>query len=206
MKQQAGLPGGVSRETRERLTLFAGLLLRWNRTINLISRRDEPVLWERHIADSLALIPVLPPEARTAADLGSGAGFPGLVIAIATDRHVHLVESDHRKSAFLREAARATAAPVTVHATRIEVAPLPPMPLITARALAPLATLLDWAGPHLAPNGICVFPKGRTAEEELTAAAERWHMRVERFPSPSDPAATILRLSEIARAGPTDRP
>ncbi len=136
--------------------------------------------------------------------MGSGGGFPGLIIAIATNRHVHLIESDQRKAAFLREAARATAAPVTVHASRIEAAPLPPVPLVTARALAPLTTLLDWATHHLTSNGVCVFPKRRTAEEELTTAAERWHMRIERFPSPTDPAATILRLSEIARAGPSD--
>jgi len=204
VKQAASPSAGVSRETRARLQLFAELLLRWNRTINLISRRDEAVVWERHIEDSLALIPALPEGIALAADMGSGGGFPGIVLAVATGCHFHLVESDQRKSTFLREAARVTAAPVTVHAARIEDAILPKLPLITARALAPLDTLLGWAAPHLAPGGICVFPKGRTAAEELTVAAERWHMRVERFPSPTDPAATILRLSEIARAGPSD--
>jgi len=193
----------VSRETEERLERFATLLLRWNPTINLISRKDEAELWPRHIRDSLALVPLLPQDATIAADLGTGGGFPGLILAIATGRHFHLIEADQRKSAFLREAARETAAPVTVHTTRIEQAKLAPVPLITARALAPIAKLLDWATPLLTPDGICILPKGRTAEEELTAAQERWHMRVERFPSPTDPAATILRLSEIARVGPS---
>jgi 16S rRNA (guanine527-N7)-methyltransferase len=112
------------------------------------------------------------------------------------------VEADQRKCAFLREAARATAAPVTIHPTRIEALHLPPQRLVTARALAPLPTLLAWAVPLLAPDGICLFPKGRSVEDELTAAAREWHMRVERFPSPTDPAATFLRLSEITRAGP----
>jgi 16S rRNA (guanine527-N7)-methyltransferase len=203
VKRPAERLDGVSRETGDRLAIFAELLLRWNGTINLISRRDEPLLWTRHIADSLALMPALPRGLAEAADFGSGGGFPGLVLAIATGCHFHLVESDRRKSAFLREAARATSAPATIHAVRIEAASLPAMKLITARAVASLATLLDWATPHLAPGGICLFPKGRTVEQELTAAAEQWQMRVERFPSPSDPAATILRLSEIARAGPT---
>lgn len=191
-------------ELEQRLRQFTDLLLRWNRTINLISRRDEPLIWDRHIRDSLALLTAVPPDGGPAADLGSGGGFPGLVLAIATDRHFHLVESDQRKCAFLREAARETGASVTIHPSRIETAALPQVSLITARALAPLPTLLDWATPHLAPGGVCIFPKGRTAEDELTAAAERWHMRVDRFPSPTDPAATILRLSEIARAGPPD--
>ena len=128
--------------------------------------------------------------------------MPGLVLAIATDRPFHLVESDQRKAAFLREAARAVAAPATVHAQRIEGLNLAPAPLITARALAPLPKLLEWANPFLAPGGICVFPKGKSAEDELTAAAAGWHMRVQKTPSRTDPAALILSISEIARVGP----
>jgi len=192
-------PPLVSRETEHRLRQYADLVLRWNRTINLISKGDEPHIWTRHIEDSLNLIPHLPQTFSHAIDLGSGAGFPGLVLAIATNQSFVLIESDQRKAAFLREAARVTGAPATIHAVRAESANLPPAPLITARALAPLATLLSWAHPLLAPGGCCVFPKGRTAEDELTVARRQWHMHVEQWPSPLDPSAHILRLSEIAR-------
>jgi 16S rRNA (guanine527-N7)-methyltransferase len=121
------------------------------------------------------------------------------VLAIATGRHFDLVEADQRKAAFLREAARITEAPATVHAVRIEAVRLAPAPLVTARALAPLPVLLGWAVPLLAPGGVCVFPKGRTAEEELTQARRQWHMRVEQWSNPLAPDARILRLSEIAR-------
>jgi 16S rRNA (guanine527-N7)-methyltransferase len=191
----------VSRETKDRLVAYIDLLLRWNRTINLIARGDESVIWERHIADALALLPLLPPDFPRAIDLGSGAGLPGLILAIATGKPFDLVEADQRKAAFLREAARATHAPMTVHAARIETVSLPPAPLITARALAPLPTLLRWAERFLAPGGVCIFPKGRSAADELTAAAAQWHMHVERFASPTDPQATILRISEISRVG-----
>lgn len=199
MKQTPASLPAVSRETADKLDSYVGMILAWNRTINLVSRRDEALLRERHIMDSLALLPYLPAEFDRAIDLGSGAGFPGLVLAIATGRHFDLVEADNRKAAFLREAARVTGAPVTVHAIRIEGARLPPAPLITARALAPLTTLLTWARPLLAPGGVCIFPKGRTALEELTQASAQWHMQVEQWPSPLDPCARILRLSEISR-------
>lgn len=189
----------VSPETRGRLTAYVDLLLRWNRTINLISRRDESAVWQRHIGDSLALIPALPANFSHAIDLGSGAGLPGLVLAIATGQHFHLIESDQRKAAFLREATRLTAATATIHPVRIETAKPPPAPVVTARALAPLTTLLDWAAPLLALGGSCIFPKGRTVQDELTQASARWHMRVEPLANPADPAGTILRISEISR-------
>jgi 16S rRNA (guanine527-N7)-methyltransferase len=176
------------------------LLLRWQRTINLISPRDVDQVWTRHIADSLQLAALIPPGTNRAIDLGSGAGLPGLVLAIATGIAFDLVEADQRKAAFLREATRITSATATIHATRIETARLAPAPLITARALAPLATLLAWASPLLAPGGICLFPKGRGAEDELTAAAAQWQMHTHRTPSQTDPSATIFRISEIGPA------
>lgn len=189
----------VSRETSDRLERFGDLVLSWNRTINLVSRRDEAQLRDRHIADSLNLLAYLPSGFDRAIDLGSGGGFPGLVLAIATGRPFDLVEADQRKAAFLREAARVVAAPVRVFPERIEAVRVPPAPLVTARALAPLSTLLAWATPLLAPGGVCVFPKGRSAAEELTQAQTEWHMRVEQWPSALDPSARILRLSEITR-------
>jgi 16S rRNA (guanine527-N7)-methyltransferase len=191
----------VSRETLDR---FAALLLVWNRTVNLISRRDEPRLWERHIADSLQLVPLLPTAATSAIDLGSGAGFPGLVLAIASGLQFHLVESDQRKAAFLREAVRVTRAPALVHATRIEMAKLAPAPLITARALAPLPRLLGLAAPLLGPGGQCLLMKGEDAATELTHARSKWQMQVDRFPSQTSPNACILRISHLRRVNPSD--
>lgn len=191
----------VSRETEDRLQIFIDLLLRWNGTINLISRGDEPHVWERHILDSLALLPAIPPDAGRVIDLGSGGGFPGIVLAVSSGLRFELVESDQRKAAFLREAARATGADVKVHCARIENCRLDPAAVVTARALAPLDRLLTLATPLVAPGGVCVFPKGRTVAEELTAAENHWHMHIERFTSAADPQSTILRLSEIRRAG-----
>ena len=201
MKHSPNIGNDVSRETLAVLEAYVGLLLRWNRTINLISRRDEAVIWDRHIADCLALQPLLPEYFSHAIDLGSGGGLPGIVLAICTGKPFHLVESDQRKATFLREVVRTLALPVTVHAVRIEVAQIPPAPVITARALAPLTALLGLSERLLAPNGICIFPKGRTVDEELTTAASEWHMKVEPVSSPTDPAARFLRISEIQRVG-----
>jgi 16S rRNA (guanine527-N7)-methyltransferase len=184
-----------------RLDAYRGLLLAWNARINLIAPTDAAAIDRRHIEDSLQLLPLLPPEGPLA-DLGSGGGLPGLVLAAAEpDREWHLVESDRRKCAFLIEASRIMELSVArIHPVRIEDATLPPLAGLTARALAPLIKLLPEAARLLAPGGIALFPKGRNAEAELTEAARDWTMQVERHPSRTDPAATILRLSEIRRA------
>lgn len=190
----------VSRETEERLRTYLRLLLNWNARINLIAGADEEEAWHRHVLDSWQLLPLLPPGPL--ADLGSGGGLPGLVIAIGRAEETHLIESDRRKAAFLMEAARALGLHhVRVHPARIEAARLPPLQVVTARALAPLTDLLGHAARILASGGAAVFPKGRNAEAELTAAAPHWLMRTERFPSRTDAQATILRLSEIRPAG-----
>lgn len=186
----------VSRETEARLRAYLRLLLDWNRKINLVAAAPEEVLWQRHVMDGWQLLPLLPDGPL--ADLGSGGGLPGLVLAIGREQETHLVESDRRKAAFLMEAARALGLPhVRVHPQRIEAARLPSIQVVTARALAPLAELVPHAARILGPGGVAVFPKGRTAEAELTAAAPHWFMRVERFASRTDAAATIFRLSEI---------
>ncbi len=200
MKHSPGYRNDVSRETWERLEAYVSLLLRWNRTINLISRSDEAQIWSRHIDDSLDLTRLLPSSFSHATDLGSGGGLPGLVLAIATNHPFHLIEADQRKAAFLREAARTVGAAVTVYASRIEAAAPPPAPVITARALAPLSQLITWALPHLAPHGVCIFPKGRASAAELSDAQKEWTMRVETTPSTLDPTACIYSISEIARA------
>jgi 16S rRNA (guanine527-N7)-methyltransferase len=191
----------ITGELRERLTLYADLLSKWNPTIRLISPQDLAALWPRHIEDSLQLVPFLPDDLDGAIDLGSGGGLPGLVLALASGVHFDLVESDGRKAAFLREAALATAAPVTVHAERIETVSIPPQRLVTARALAPLAKLLDLAYPLLAPGGQCLFPKGERAEAELQEAAQRWSMRVQSIPSRTSPDARLLLVHDIYPRG-----
>ncbi len=189
----------VSRETEERLRAYAALVAEWNPRINLVSPRDMPRLWERHVMDCTQLAPLLP--GGVLGDIGSGGGLPGLVLAIMRQGPVHLVESDRRKSAFLLEAARRLDLPhVTVHPRRIADARLPPLAALTARALAPLAELLPHAHRLLAPGGVAVFPKGRGVDAELTQAAAGWLMQVERLPSATDPDSTILRLTEVRPA------
>lgn len=155
----------VSRETRERLDIYAGLLRKWQRSINLVGPRTIGDLWNRHFTDSAQLLPLIPsaetPTTRVLVDFGSGAGFPGLVLAILGAGEVHLIESDQRKATFLREVARATGTPVTVHAKRIEqVAPFP-ADVVSARALAPLNDLLGFAAPFLRPDSLCLWLNSR---------------------------------------------
>jgi 16S rRNA (guanine527-N7)-methyltransferase len=189
----------VTPDTTERLRRFADLLLRWNVTLNLIAPGDAAVVWDRHIADSLQLVRLMPPEIARAVDLGSGGGFPGLVLAIATGVHFDLVESDRRKAAFLRTAVLETGASATVHNCRIEQASVPPAPLVTARALAPLPRLLPLAARLLTPDGICLFLKGTTVGDELTAAEQDWAFTAERIRSETSPAGVVLRISLLRR-------
>jgi len=201
MMGHAGVLDDVSRETRDRLTAYADLLVRWNARINLVSRPDLAQLWPRHIADSLQLAALIPQGARVV-DMGSGGGFPGLVIAMATDAHVTLIESDQRKAAFLREASRVAGVRTRVIAARIEAAEAGPADIVTARALAPLPQLLQWGVRFLDKEGFCLFLKGKNADEELNAANAAnadWRMAVTRIPSRTDADGIILRLSDIRR-------
>lgn len=193
----------LSPDLERRLRAYVRLLLAWNERINLIGRMDAATIWQRHILDSAQLAPLLPAETGRVIDLGSGAGFPGLVLALVAGCHVDLVEADTRKAAFLREAARLTGADASVYPARAESLRLPPARIITARALAPLPRLLALAMPLLAPGGVCLFLKGKTADDELTAARREWHMLVERFPSTTHPSATLLRLREITPVSPS---
>lgn len=190
---------GVSADTLARLETLVALLFKWQARINLVGRGTVADVWRRHVLDSAQLAPLVPAAARTVVDLGSGAGFPGLVLAILGVGGVHLVESDARKCAFLREAARLTGATVTLHGARAEaLAPLA-ADVVTARALAPLPVLLDLAEKFIQPHTICVFPKGRNAEQELTESQKTWMMTVSRIESLTDPQGTILKLEDISR-------
>jgi 16S rRNA (guanine527-N7)-methyltransferase len=191
----------VSRETLGRLQAYVDLLVAWNQRLNLVGRGTIDDLWRRHMLDSAQLHALLPVSAKTLVDLGSGAGFPGLVLAIMGGPHVHLVESDQRKAVFLREAVRVAGAAATVHAARIEAVPALAADVVTARALAPLDNLLDLAAPFLRPHTVALFLKGRAAADELTLAGQRWKMAADLLPSQSDPTGTILRLDHIERSG-----
>jgi 16S rRNA (guanine527-N7)-methyltransferase len=197
----------VSRETEERLAIYVDLLARWRKVTNLISEATFADVWRRHIADSAQLVSLMP-GAKRWVDLGSGAGFPGMVVAIQlagqAGAAVHLIESDQRKCAFLREVARATGAPAHIHAARIEaVAPesLMPVDAVTARALAPLPTLLGFAKLWIAEGAIGIFPRGRTSEAQIRANPDTPEMRFETVASKIDARAAILivRRTESAQ-------
>ena len=188
----------VSRETAARLDRFVALLIAWEEHTNLIARSTIPVIWTRHIADSLQLL-ALAPQTKVWADLGSGAGFPGLVLACALAQsrgaEVHLVESVGKKAAFLREAVRVTGAPAIVHAMRIEdfVDKAPEsIEAVTARALAPLPKLLSLAYPLLKKGAVGLFLKGQDVGSELTAAAKYWKIQSDLVRSRTDQRAQIL--------------
>jgi len=189
----------VSRETLARLEAYAELLTRWSARINLIGRDTIADLWRRHILDSAQLRAFVPDRARNMIDLGSGAGLPGLVLAILGVPGVELLEADSRKCAFLREAARITEALVTLRPCRIEAVSPHPVDFVTARACAPLDRLLGLAEPFLAPDSECLFLKGERVVEELTLARKRWTMTPSLHQSRSDPRGVVLRLQQVAR-------
>ena len=198
----------VSRETLAKLELYHQLLVRWNGTINLVSRNSLADPWRRHFLDSAQLMDHMPPaprdRPRIVVDLGSGAGFPGLVLACLGAGAVHLVEADQRKTVFLRETARKIGVKIIVHGARIEALAPVAADLVVARACAPLSQLLlysarfaEGANSELPP---CLFLKGKNLDEELTEAKKAWNMTHERLPSRSDPTGTILRIGIASRA------
>jgi 16S rRNA (guanine527-N7)-methyltransferase len=191
---------GVSADILARLERYAWLVAHWQARINLVGPDTLADIWSRHMLDSAQLVPLLPPGAATLVDIGSGAGFPGLVIAIMTSLRVTLVESDRRKAVFLGEVSRETSTPVEILSRRAESVHKDPADVITARALAPLPQLLTLSRGFSGTGTVYLLPKGRHAEVELTETGKSWTMRVERFPSVTDPASTLLRLTEVTRA------
>jgi len=183
-----------------RLSTHLELLGRWQRAVNLVgpSTLNDP--WRRHVLDSAQLLDHLPAPTRTLVDLGSGAGFPGMVLAILGVPGVHLVEADRRKAAFLREVARATATDVVIHAARTEAMAGFAADVVTARGLAPLPRLLELAEPFVGPGSVAVLLKGGSVASELTRAARNWHMDAKTWPSRSDARGVVLQLKEIHRA------
>jgi 16S rRNA (guanine527-N7)-methyltransferase len=188
----------VSRETLGRLEAYVALLTKWNARINLVGPATIPDVWRRHILDS-AQIHAQVADAGVLVDLGSGAGLPGLIVALLGGPEVHLIEADMRKCMFLHEAARVTGTKLTIHNKRIEAAPKIEADIVTARALAPLTQLLDHAVRFLKPSGKCVFLKGARQADELTEARKTWQMNVTERPSLSDPSGVILEVESPAR-------
>ena len=195
----------VSRETEARLDRFVELLLRWQQTTNLISAATIPNLWTRHVADSLQLLD-LAPDAKVWIDFGSGGGFPAIPVACALADtpgcQVHLVESNGKKAAFLREAIRATGVPALVHQKRIEDCGDSfgdKVDAVSARALAPLKILCDQAFPLIAKGALGLFPKGQDVAAELTEAAKYWRIEAETVPSRTSPEGCIVVVRDLAR-------
>jgi 16S rRNA (guanine527-N7)-methyltransferase len=189
----------VSRETMGRLEAYLDLLKRWQKAINLVSNASLADPWRRHFLDSAQLMSHLPESPCRIADLGSGAGFPGLVLAILGAGEAHLIESDGRKCAFLREAARLTGAQTPVHEGRIEAVDPIGADLVTARALAPLGKLLDYAVRHLKPGGLCLLLKGKGVEDELTEARKEWNMTFHKSVNHVEKKGWILHIGNITR-------
>jgi 16S rRNA (guanine527-N7)-methyltransferase len=195
----------VSRETEQRLDRFVDLLLHWQRTINLISPSTIPELWTRHVADSLQLLD-LAPTAKVWVDLGSGGGFPGMPIACAMTETpqtiVHLIESNGKKAAFLREAIRLTGVAAEVHQMRAEdygESSGDKVDVVSARALAPLKTLCDQAFPLIARGAVGLFPKGQDVDAELTEAAKYWKLEASKVPSKTSPKGCIVVVRGLSR-------
>jgi 16S rRNA (guanine527-N7)-methyltransferase len=195
----------VSRETATQLDAYVELLKRWQNIKNLVAPSTLGEIWTRHIADSYQLVALLG-DAQTVVDLGSGAGFPGLVIAIAgigkPGFHVHLVESNGRKASFLREVVRVTGAPATVHAVRIEDFAKRwdgRADVVTARALASLLQLLDLSAELLKTGTRALFLKGQDVGVELTQATKYWNMQTELIPSLTDPTGQIVSITAASR-------
>lgn len=188
-------------DIKTRLDAFAALLLKWNSSLNLIAPGDATVVRDRHIADSLQLVPLMPIGVTRGIDLGTGGGFPGLVLAIATGVRFDLIESDRRKASFLRTAILETGAPAAVHCCRIEAADVPPAALVTARALAPLPRLLPMAARLLTPDGVCLLLKGAKVDDELAAVEQDWSMAVTRIPSKTGADGVVLRLERLIPRG-----
>lgn len=207
----------VSRETLARLTAYQALLGKWQKAINLVGPATLAQFWQRHAGDSAQLLALAPAGASVWLDMGSGAGFPALVLAIMLaeknpQAHMHMVESDRKKVNFLRTVLRDTNISATVHHARIEALAqdkpeaLACVDVVTARALAPLDDLADYMQPFFNPSTIALLHKGRDWQEELTACRKNWNMSVETHASSTDEAARIVEISRLGRRPDADQP
>ena len=196
---------GVSRETLARLKAYMALLEEWNARHNLVSAASLAEVWRRHVWDSAQLFALIPAEARSLVDLGSGAGFPGLVLAaMARERpgfRTVLHESIAKKCRFLEAAAERMELQVEVRNGRMEEAAPEPFDVVTARACAPLVKLLGYAQAFQGPETVNLFLKGQSVEVELTEAHKSWRMKLARHESRTDPSGVILEIRELRHVG-----
>jgi len=190
----------VSRETEARLARYEALILARNQSLGLIANSTEDQIWTRHFLDSAQVARLILHPQDSVVDLGTGAGFPGLVLAILGLPKIHLVENNMQKVAFLRSVVADLALPITIHARKVEAVKPFVAGTLVSRALKPLDQLLDLSRNLLGPSTVCIFPKGRRAEEELRVAERRWQMTVERFTSLTSEDSTIFRLTKITTA------
>jgi 16S rRNA (guanine527-N7)-methyltransferase len=193
---------GVSRESLERIEAFLSLLFDWQQKTNLVSPTTLPKVWTRHVIDSLQLLPHLKAPPGAIADLGSGGGFPGIILAVASGRPVDLYESNQKKAAFLSEALRVSRATGSVRLGRLEDVATPAKgqyAYVTARALAPLPELLSYAAPFIASGATGLFLKGKGADLELTESAKSWRIKMDKQQSLTDSEAVLLAVKEISR-------
>lgn len=190
----------VSRETRDRLAALVALVVHWNRTINLISAATEAEIWGRHVCDSLQLCNLIARHGSPAIDIGSGAGFPGLIAAIATGRSFILVEADRRKAAFLSEAGRLTQANIRVIPSRVEDLTVT-TEVLTARAVAPLSQLLRWSYPLMDAGAACLFLKGRGVQDEINQAIRDWDMNITLHPSSTHSLSSVIQVRDLRPRG-----
>ncbi len=195
----------VSRETHARLCDLLAMVAKWNPAINLISQGSLSTAWQRHVLDSAQLFHLTAANGGLWADFGSGAGFPGLVLAIiaaekAPDTRFALVESDRRKAVFLKQASRDLGVATQVICNRMEQVDPLLADVVTARALAPLPDLCGYANRHLTPAGVAIFPKGGRSDRELALAQKAWEFDCQTIQSLTDPAGAIFVLRNIRHA------
>ena len=192
---------GVSRETLAKLEMYAECLNRWQQHMNLVGKGTINDLWHRHFFDSAQIQRLCPSDCLRLVDLGSGAGFPGLVLSIMGQSNVELVESNGRKCSFLSEVVRATGATARITNVRLESVREPDLAdVVTSRAVAPLSRLLGYCSNWLKRDGVALLHKGASVEQELTQATKDWTMHVERHKSETDPRGVVLEIRELARA------
>ena len=189
----------VSRETIEKLEIYISLLQQWNKKINLVSQQGMEQVWKRHVYDSFQLIRYLDSSVKSIADLGSGGGFPGLILALSTDIPVILIESDMRKTIFLREVLRQTKTQATVLCQRIENVNAISADVVTARALTSLTQLLEFSRNILNKNGYCLFLKGRFVNLEIEEAQKDWKINYKTFSSQTNADGVIVKINQFER-------
>ncbi|MBI0075321.1 16S rRNA (guanine(527)-N(7))-methyltransferase RsmG [Commensalibacter sp. M0357] len=189
----------VSRETIEKLEIYISLLQQWNKKINLVSQQGMDQVWKRHVYDSFQLIRYLDSSVKSIADLGSGGGFPGLILALSTDIPVILIESDKRKTIFLREVLRQTKTQATVLCQRIENVNAISADVVTARALTSLTQLLEFSKNILNKNGYCLFLKGRSVNLEIEEAQKNWKINYKTFSSQTNADGVIVKINQFER-------